>query len=357
MSSLLDEAIVDAKALREAVLKNAEASLLETYAPRIEQAISRLLQEDGLPMDNPMGVTPQPDFMGTEDEDEGEETESTFKDGEEESLGDVDYAVETDLEDGPSEDSEHEFEISRGELQTMLESLTKEIKSLEDETLPEEQPPLDSDIPLDEEVYEFNDNVMDESHDEEVELTEENINDMVESLVVDIMPKKRGWAGLPSSEQEQNEELMAAAAQDDENKQKIKDLLKVGKDLSESNKKLQASNQELKKTIGALNENVVQVNLVNARLLYSNRVLESNSLNERQKHKIVEALSNAGSVNEAKVIFETLQSASGSTRKDGPQSLSEAVSKSSTILPRQKRQEENIPFTDRMKILAGIKKN
>ena len=150
---------------------------------------------------------------------------------------------------------------------------------------------------------------------------------------------------------------MAAAAQDDENKQKIKDLLKVGKDLSESNKKLQASNQELKKTIGALNENVVQVNLVNARLLYSNRVLESNSLNERQKHKIVEALSNAGSVNEAKVIFETLQSASGSTRKDGPQSLSEAVSKSSTILPRQKRQEENVPFTDRMKILAGIKKN
>ena len=55
MSSLLDEAIVDAKALREAVLKNAEASLLEAYAPKIEEAVEQLLEQDpaaaALPMD------------------------------------------------------------------------------------------------------------------------------------------------------------------------------------------------------------------------------------------------------------------------------------------------------------------
>jgi len=55
MSSLLDEAIVDAKALREAVLKNAEASLLEAYAPKIEEAVVKLLEQDpaaaALPMD------------------------------------------------------------------------------------------------------------------------------------------------------------------------------------------------------------------------------------------------------------------------------------------------------------------
>ena len=53
------------------------------------------------------------------------------------------------------------------------------------------------------------------------------------------------------------------------------------------------------------------VNLTNARLLYTNRVLNSTSLNERQKTRIVESISNADSVEEAKVIYQTLQSAVG----------------------------------------------
>jgi len=84
--------------------------------------------------------------------------------------------------------------------------------------------------------------------------------------------------------------------------------------------------------------------------------LRKSSLNERQKETIVEALSNAGSVNEAKVLFETLQNAVGTSRKSGPQSLSEAVSRPSSMLPRRKVQESNSNlFSDRMKRLAGIK--
>jgi glutamyl/glutaminyl-tRNA synthetase len=191
---------------------------------------------------------------------------------------------------------------------------------------------------------------------EGVSLSEENIDEIVESLVVDMMPVKRGWAGTPESEMQFNEKLAAAMAQSDKFKEEKEELLKVGKELTESIEKHQHVNSKLKEVVDALKERLDEVNLNNARLLYTNRVLKESSLNERQKETIVEALSNAGSVNEAKVIFETLQSTVGSSFKKNPKSLNEAVSRPSTILPRSKSQSnQSDSFSNRMKLLAGIK--
>jgi biotin synthase-related radical SAM superfamily protein len=79
-------------------------------------------------------------------------------------------------------------------------------------------------------------------------------------------------------------------------------------------------------------------------------------LNERQKETIVEAISNAGSVTEAKTIYDTLQSTVRSTPKRSPQSLSEAINRPSSVI-RATRQESTSsdPNLDRMKRLAGIK--
>jgi hypothetical protein len=101
-----------------------------------------------------------------------------------------------------------------------------------------------------------------------------------------------------------------------------------------------------------------EVNLHNAKLLYTNRVLNSVSLNERQKDKIVEAVEKAGTVEEAKTIYETLQSAVGAgTKSRQPKSLNEVVSRSSSaFLPRKR--EGSAPeaqLVDRMQKLAGIK--
>jgi len=74
-----------------------------------------------------------------------------------------------------------------------------------------------------------------------------------------------------------------------------------------------------------------------------------------KKIKIVEALSNADSVEEAKVIYETLQSAVGNTKKRVPKSLSEVVRRSSTTLPRKKEEKKGAPLNDRWRTLAGIK--
>ena len=88
-------------------------------------------------------------------------------------------------------------------------------------------------------------------------------------------------------------------------------------------------------------------------------------MNERQKEKFVEALSKAGTVEEAKVIFETLQNTVGSSsqRERLPESLSEAVEKSSSIILSNSRRtrldegKKEDPAFNRWKFLAGIDKD
>ena len=382
MSSLLDEAIVDAKALREAVLKNAEASLLEAYAPKIEEAVEQLLEQDpaaaALPMDigaPPMDIGAMPGGLGVAPEPMDAETGDTFLSGEKEDISDVKFAALADLDDESSLDDDVEIDITRGELQTMLESITKDIEDLEemhcggkrDEEGDEEEEEhiAQSEVGLleiDDDILEAfsglgeDTDTVEEEIEEAASLSEEAIEEIVESLVVDIMPTKSGWAGTPESVMQHNEELAAAMAQSDKVKEERNELLKVGKELAESVKKHQSVNTKLKDVVDILKEKLDEVNLSNAKLLYTNRVLKESSLNERQKETIVEALSNAGSVNEAKVMFETLQSTVGSSIKKGPKSLNEAVSRPSTILPRRKSQDnQSDSFTDRMKVLAGIK--
>ena len=124
---------------------------------------------------------------------------------------------------------------------------------------------------------------------------------------------------------------------------------------------LQESKDKIRNIALQLKEKLEDVNLTNARLHYTNRVLNSTSLNERQKNEIVESISKDGSIEEAKVIYETLQSTVGvdSSRRK-PKSLSEAINRrSSSSLMVSRRESGNTqtdPALERMKLLAGIHK-
>ena len=123
------------------------------------------------------------------------------------------------------------------------------------------------------------------------------------------------------------------------------------------NNQLSERNKQYKAAINELREGLQDVNLSNARLLYTNRVLRNASLNERQKEKIVEAISKAGTVTEAKTIFETLQSTVEAKPSRSPKSLSEAIgrNRSSVIRASHHESTSSDPFQERMKRLAGIK--
>ena len=136
-------------------------------------------------------------------------------------------------------------------------------------------------------------------------------------------------------------------------------------ELHETIKNLTRQNAQMESVLTKLEVHLEESLLSNAKLLYQNRTLSDASLNERQKSKIVEAISNAESPKEAKNLHETLKATVGSTpnSKKGPQSLSESVNRrsnlSSMLNSRQNINESKTadnPMKDMMQRLAGIKK-
>lgn len=334
MSTLLEQAIIDAEALREAAMKNAEASIVEKYSSEVKAAVESLLSEEF-----------------EEELDEEEESEESPV------MNEVPYA---------NEDGDSPVTV-RLDLEALERALNEEGSDEAEQTHED----LASEV-LDEEVEASGDDketvTLDVAElaeaDEEIELDETLLNAIAEELRVDVGMPGQGMGGrtTPTSADLEGQEATLANLKDDELAEEHEALQKAKEEADmylEQVKKLTASNKKLQTTLTTINERMEDVNLSNARLLYTNRVLKSNSLNERQRTRIVESISTAGSVEEAKVIYDTLQSAVGGTKR-APQSLSEAVDRSSPTLPRnssRKTKQPNAqnPQYNRMRALAGIK--
>ena len=196
-----------------------------------------------------------------------------------------------------------------------------------------------------------------EEVEEDDELNEDLLASIIEKLTIDVKNVPTGQAGGASNEtlDRENEEIALTQEDVEELEEDEEEDLKEAIDkLQKENKIVIERNKKFKNMLLQLKDKLEEVNLSNAKLLYTNRVLTNTSLNERQKTKIVEALSSTDSVEEAKVIYETLQSAVGSERKRTPKSLSEAVQRSSTTLPRRNEIKKLDPVTSRWRTLAGI---
>ena len=350
MSSMLEQAIIDATALKEAAIKNAEAAIIEKYAPEVKKAVSTLLdQDEDLGMD--LGMDLGADMGAPAGMETGVDLAPAAGDGE-------------NLCPCPEEGEEQEIEVDIDQLRKMAlqgpEGEPEDLGALGGEMpLPGEE---EEELALQEEIN-INDDLLasllEENEDEdEVEVNEENISDIIEELVVDMEPQKTGWLGASVPELEHAAEMEMARRKSTEYEEEEAEYEKAIKELEEQNTALKKHTFKLKEALTRLTGDLNDLNLSNARLLYTNRTLSSISLNERQKNKIVQAISNAGSVEEAKTIFETLECTVGSTpTRRTPQSLSEVVSRPSTLLSgrRQQNQTKDNSFSNRMKELAGIK--
>ncbi len=154
--------------------------------------------------------------------------------------------------------------------------------------------------------------------------------------------------GMPEV-QEENAEFEKAA-------RKIANLEEQVKSLKSDKNRLVKEHNELKSIARQVSDKLTELNTTNVKLVYQNRILESSSLNERQKTKLVEAVSNANSTEEAKVIFETLQDSLSSKAQNAPSTLSEAVNKNSWLILKSNKNQEQVSnsASERMKKLAGI---
>jgi len=327
MSSMLEQAVIDAEALKEVAMKNAESAVIEKYSGEIKEAVEQLLEQD----DSTQVV------VNEMEEALIDEMPGAWSDGEELcGCPDDEEVVTVNLDDllanaGAGEES-HE---------AAAEDIVGE--------------PGENELNLE------------EAAEPELDLDADMLAEIIEGLTVDIKPVKSGWAGTPQSKMELAAEQLLANEQDDETKEENEALRKAVEDLQESKGSLQKTLKEntekiekFEHSVEYLTSTLQESNVTNAKLLYTNKVLTNNSLNERQKTQLAESLSKAETVEEAKVIYDTLQGAVGGSRnKPSVESLSEAVNKTSStmLLSRSREQTSNkqdSAATSRWKTLAGI---
>lgn len=353
MSTMLEQAIIDAEALKDAAVKNAETLVLEQFSDQIKDAVQTMLEQED-PMADPAaaeGAAPL--------EEEGEEAAETNM------LQHI--PLGTDL----SEDEKVTIPLDSlmEQLKLMSENLEEELGLTETED--EEDWDVDE---ADPEAWTDTDMSAPE---DQIDLDEEFLSELSETLKVDIHPVKTGWMQSNESLYQLAEEEILALEQDSEVRERkaemrkaVQKLENMNESLKNKNNKLNGSLKEasqfimkLRDTVIVLKEKLQATSVSNARLLYQNKALNSDSLNERQKRKLVEAVSKAATIEEAKVIYETLHSTVGSTKPaKQPKSLSEAVEKSSSMIlsarsNQKKEQERKEPAFDRWRFLAGINKD
>jgi hypothetical protein len=203
-----------------------------------------------------------------------------------------------------------------------------------------------------------------EDDDTVAEITVDDLKDIIRDVVADLL-------GGPEEEEIADEEEMAGEEEEAENSE-MEDELSLEEilaeldldetyaydDVPEDNPDDIEDDKELEEamsTIAQLRSELNEVNLLNAKLLYVNKLFKSKNLTEAQKVKVINAFDRAETVKETKNIFETLQESLTATQaKKNPikESLSFA-SKPAGVADRKPIVENN-DFVARMQKLAGI---
>ena len=342
MSKMLEQAIIDAKALKEAALKNAEAEIVEKYAPEVKKVMESILEaeeDEELEIDAAPAVE-DPTAMGLPPAYAAGENACACPDEEEE------LDIVLDLPGLAAVVNSEDEEADLDDLENTEIAMDNALPTQEEEELPLEEDEIAA--------------VVAELLGEDEEALEEE--QAVEETIEEVALEEE--AACDKEDVYEDKQPVAESADVAKIAGKTKELLETITALQEQNDNFKADNtkmvsdmNEQKDSIQKLTTTLEELSLQNAKLLYINEVLKTDSLNERQKQIAVEALQEVKSVEHAKTVFDTLQSTVVSTKRQGrPESLSEVVSNKTSIkMPRRKETKNVNPHQNRWKLLAGIK--
>ena len=268
---ILKEAIADAKAVREVALANAKAALEEAFTPKLQSMLSAKLSEE----------------LDEEINEEEETNESVEETTIEEDSFDEMYGYEEDKEDPDDEG----YMGKSMEEEIDLEEILAELELEEGEAT--EEPVAEGE---EEEIAESNEEELEENgpiyNAEEANRVGYQADYVNEDFDLDALLEELDGLDEAKDDDEVNE-----AKEDDEvNEAKDKELEETKNELEETKKAYEAVRAELN-----------EVNLLNSKLLYVNRIFKANQLNESQKLRVVESLDKAGTAKEAKLIYETIK--------------------------------------------------
>jgi len=291
---LLREAIADAKAVRETAIANARLALEEAFTPKLQSMLSTKIAEE------------------MDDELEEDELEVDAIDTVEEPVADevpADESYSEEEEEVTEEDEETEDDVyEEGEEEDLeLESIIRELEADEEE-------------------------VTEEDEEEEVPVSEsEEMEDELEE----------------DEEEMDLEEIIRSLSENDEEEEEV----------IEGEEDVEAELEEAYNTIKSLKSTINEVNLLNSKLLFSNKLFRMHSLSESQKMNVIETFDRASSVREVKLVYTTLAESLVPATTSRKRTVSEGFASKRTRSTKPARNVivESNNFATRMQKLAGLK--
>ena len=383
-SKLLKEAIADAKAVRETAIANAKIALEEAFTPRLQSILSKKLTaemegEDEEPMEEEVDSSDIGDGDNNEPSAEasdahidlGAETEKeTAEVGEEEEVVDV-VSEEEESDEDKHEMAEGEEEEAGEEAEAIEEEAEEEVEETysegEEEMEDEDELDLESIIRELEMGMDDEEEISEEEMEaEEEESMEEELDSEEEEEVADIASDE-----IEDHEAEMHGEEEVSEEEDMDDEIDLEEILRemgYGDDEEEVNEEeevedntaeLEAELEEAYATVKSLQSTINEVNLLNAKLLYANRLFRGYNLTNEQKSKVVENLDRTTSVREVKLVYATLAESMNftGTEKRTKKVVSEGASKpvASTAPVKNIISENTNTLAERFKQLANIK--
>ena len=328
MSDLLKEAIADAKAVRETALQNAKMALEEAFTPHLKSMLSAKLAEDDIEEDdNP--------FADDEEADEEEEAEDIAR-YEEEGDEDPNPFADDDEESEPEMEEEGIIEIDGVKYAPVVSEEDEEEEIDSDEEVEESE-----ELDLEAVIKELEQEIAEADDSDDEDLTEgpkEDEEEKVSEEVVEITEEEE-------DEDEDKDEVDEQSTPESEEDTEV----------HESADNIHAELNEYKEAVTYLRDKLHEVNILNAKLLYTNRLFKEFALSNNQKLKIVETFDRAQTTREIKLVYSTLAESytdNGSSKKNEIKEF--ASKKAGTTAPKTKIISEENQVADRFKKLAGI---
>ena len=375
MDDLLREAIADAKAVRETALENAKIALEEAFTPRLQSMLSKKIAAESEDAEEMEDAEEGEDFEEmSHDAEENEMDAEEMRDAEESDHEESDHEEmreeeDTEEEDSveESEDAEEEDSVEESE-DAEEEDSVEESEDAEEEDSVEEQEDAEEEDELDlesvlaelekdlddedhvEEEYEESE-VEDGMNQDEVEVDDEKLaeNDVSSDIGKadnKVNPKANDSTGAGQGPEGEGSDKKAGTElgdhevvkEEEDAEESDLDLDEVLRALTEEeaeeqdaeeNEKLKSEIKEHRKVIHFMRSKLNEVNLLNAKLLFSNKLFRAFGLNNNQKLKVVETFDRTKNLREVKLVYATL----AESFKRPSNRISESVKKGSSSKP------------------------
>ena len=371
---LLKEAIADAKAVKETAIANAKAALEEAFTPHLKDMLSAKLEEMDKEDDAVKEYGKKYEEDDVKKEEVSEEVEEAKKEEVDEDINLDELLAELNeteevTESEEIEEAKEEIDEAKDDKEDVKES--EEIEESEEVTEAEEDE-------AEEDEAEEGEGEMEEEEIDLEDMSEDDLKGFIEDVIKDMVEAGELEAGEEMEMDDEESEMdMDIEVEDEEapmmeEKEELEEMDEVSwneknnptrgaskkeldpKKVGKSTSAYAVNLEEVMSEVNDLKQELQEVNLLNAKLLYTNKIFKSKNLSEDKKVKVLKAFDKAETVKEAKVIFETLNEGMISKVETKARPKGQA-SKVTAPITEAKKQPivENAAFA-RMQRLAGI---